>query len=113
MTRLVLPDGQWADLRERLSYGDAHAVKVALLRSEQDPILKADVDIALVRAYVEAWHVLSLDGSAVPLPEPELAPDDVIQAIALEAIGKWQGRQVTPKVGNARSRNTPRALRSA
>ena len=111
--RLELGDGQWADLRERLTYGQAQPIRQVLARADQDREALADLDLILVAGYVSAWHVLDLDGNAVPLDHPELAPDDVIQAIALKAIDLWKGTAGIPKAGTKRSRNTPPALRSA
>lgn len=90
--RVALPEGQWADLRERLTYGQAREVRAAFLRIKDDTVAAADLDIALIRAYVEAWHVIGLSGEAVPIASPDLAPDDVVQTLSLEAIAIWQGK---------------------
>lgn len=113
--RLPLVDGgQWAELRDRLSYGAAHDVRVAFVRMESSLEGAADLDIALVRAYVVAWHVIDLEGNTVPLDAPETAPDDVIQKIALTALDIWNANAVTglPKAGRKRSERTLRALQS-
>ena len=67
----------------------------------------------LVSSYVEAWNVLDLDGNAVPLNTPELAPDDAIQAISLAAIDLWKGTVGIPKGGRKPSPSQQRGLRSA
>lgn len=103
MKRLDLPGGQHADLRERLIYSQAQPVRVVMAERRL-----ADLDIALVRAYVQAWSVLDPDGNAVPLDTPEAAPDDVVQAIAVEAMRLWNGAAL-PKAGPGRSRGTQRA----
>jgi hypothetical protein len=102
---LPLPGGQSATLRDRLLYGQARSVRAALVAMENDPAAAVDLDMALVRAYVESWHVMGLDGAAVPLDTPELAPDDVVQAIAVEAIGIWRAA-VLPKAGPGPSLST-------
>jgi hypothetical protein len=107
---LSLPAGQEAVLRERLTYGQAHGVRVAYFAIEANPAAKADLDLALVRAYVSAWTVLDLDGRAVSLDTPELAPDDVIQAIVIKAADLFGLTRVPvevepelPKDGNGSS----------
>lgn len=109
--RLDLPGGQHADLRDRLTYGQGRAVRVALLALEADRAALADLDLALVEAFVADWHVLSIDGGAVPLADAASAPDDVIQAIALAAMDLWKGKP-DPKGTTAPSRTTSRARRS-
>lgn len=104
--RLELSGGQHAELRDRLTYGQGHIVRVAYYEIEQSNIAKADLDLALVRAYVSGWHVLDLDGKAVPLDTPELAPDDVIQEIALAASDLFAGTAI-PKAGGEASPTTP------
>lgn len=90
--RLELGSGQWAELRERLSYGSAREVRLALLTAEEDRLAMADTDMALVVAYVSAWNVLSITGEAVPLDRPADAPDDVVQAIAIASLRLWNGK---------------------
>jgi hypothetical protein len=108
--RLELADGQSATLRDRLTYGQAHGVRAAYFAIERDPALQADVDMALVRAYVSAWHVLDVDGNAVSLDAPEQAPDDVIQAIAQQAadlFGMEKAEAEVPKAGDGSLPSTP------
>ena len=110
--RLPLADGQWAELRERLLYGQAQPIRAAMVAADQDRSELANLDIQLVRGYVSAWHVLDLDGNAVSLDTPELAPDDLIQNIAIAAIGIWNGSAVIPKGGAATLPSLPKARRS-
>ena len=107
--KLELGGGQWADLRDRLTYGQGRDVRVALDVARTSTIV--DLDIALVRAYVASWNVLDIDGSAVAVDTPELAPDDVIQAIARQCMDTWNGK-ADPKDTPARSRTTLRAVAS-
>ena len=107
-----LPDGGTATLRERLTYGQARGVRAALLAADADRAAMADLDLALVRAYVSAWSVVDLAGEGVSLDTPELAPDDVIQAIALAAMDAWGTTATLPKVGNGSSPSTPPVPRS-
>jgi hypothetical protein len=82
--RLQLPEGGWADLRERLLYGAAREVRTVLAEARL-----VDLDLALVKAYVSDWAVTDPDGHSVPLDKPESAPDDVVQAIARDALKLW------------------------
>lgn len=112
--RLELADGQWAELRERLTYGQAHGVRAAYFAIESNPQAKADLDIALVRAYISNWHVLDVNGQAVSLDTPEQAPDDVIQAISQQAADLFGmvDRNAVPKAGGQISPATPPASAS-
>lgn len=98
--RLDLPNGQYADLAERLTYGQARTVRAVYVAMGGDRNVAVDLDITLVRAYVTDWHVLDLDGKTVPLDHAEQAPDDIIQAISLAASGLWK-RAGTPKGNGA------------
>lgn len=107
--RLPLQGGEWAELRDRLSYEQGRAVRAALLDVDHDRRAMADLDLALCRAYVAAWNVTGLDGAPVPPESPESAPDDVVQAIASAALKAWKGR-LGPKGTNAPLPSTPPAL---
>lgn len=107
--RLELPDGQWAELRERLNYGPARDVRRAFVLADVHDGFKADVDLALVKAYVSNWNVLSAEGTAVPIETPENANDLAIQKIAAAALEVWND-QADPKDGSATSPSGLRAL---
>ena len=106
--RVALPEGQSADLRERLTYGQAREVRAALVAIETDRAALVDLDLALVRAYVESWHVLGVSGDAVPLASPETAPDDVIQTVSSAALKLWNSKP-DPKDTPAPSTTSPQA----
>lgn len=106
--KVELANGQEATLRERLTYGQAHGVRVAFFQMEANAAAKADLDLALVKAYVSAWNVLDPDGKAVSLDTPEQAPDDVIQALAQQAGDLFgSSGDILPKAGDGSSPNTP------
>lgn len=106
MSTVALESGQSATLRERLTYGQARGVRAALLAADADRAAMADLDLELVKAYVSAWSVTDLAGEPVSLDTPELAPDDAIQTIAVQAIKLWQGTAQLPKAGAAPSLTT-------
>lgn len=114
--RLELPDGQYADLRDRLTYDQAREVRRAFLAKEIDPMSMADFDLTLVRSYVSGWNVLDREGHAVAI-DGSLGevPDDLIQKIAQTALDDWNGKAVPKekprrKRGVASSPSTLRAL---
>lgn len=107
--RLPLKDGQWAELRDRLTYAQGRSVRLALLASRDGAPGLADLDLALIRAYVSAWDVRDLDGQPVPLDRPELAPDDVVQDVSLKCMDAWKGRLDVPKATGEISPSTPPA----
>ena len=52
MSRLELPGGQWAELREWLTHGEEKTVLKAWAAASKNIEDAPDVDTALVRAYV-------------------------------------------------------------
>ena len=113
--RIDLGNGQWAELRERLTYGQAQPLRAAFLRvKEGDADARSDIPRELFAAYVSAWHVLDFDGQAVSLDTPELAPDSVLIDVAAATVDLWNEQaKPVPKAGTKRSRSTRPALRSA
>ena len=106
---LDIGSGQSVTLRDRLTYGQARGVRMAYYQTETDALAKADLDIALVKAFVSSWNVLDVDGKAVPLDQPEQAPDDVIQAI-VEVAAELFANAKLPKAGGDSSPTTPPEL---
>lgn len=109
--RLPLPEGQWAELRERLTYEQGREVYAAFIAVDKDRAALVDLNIVLVRNYVSAWSVRDLDGADVPLEAPEGAPWDTLTDIAAKAIDIYKGRK-DPKAGAGRSTTTSPARRS-
>ena len=107
-----LQGGQSATLRERLTYAQGRDLRAAFIEVNKDQSAFADLPLACVKAYVSHWNVLDLDGNAVPLDQPELAPWDTIEAIADAIMPIWNGSGV-PKAGTAPSPTSSRARRSA
>ena len=106
-----LQGGQSATLRERLTYAQGRDLRAAFIAVNKDQLAFADLPLACVRAYVSAWNVLDLDGNAVPLDQPELAPWDVIEALGDAIMPLWTGATL-PKAGTATSPSTRQARRS-
>lgn len=101
-----LPEGQSATLRDSLTYAQARDVRVAYLQARTDPVAQADVDMALVRAFLESWTL------STPATTPEDAPDTIVQVIAQQAaelyVNAYKDRGA-PKAGAGTSRSTRRA----
>jgi len=92
--RIELRDGQWADLRERVSHGIDKELKKAIVRGRADPLDAFDADTALSRAFVRDWRVNDPDGRDIPIGDPdaiERAPDDIIDVLAKAAAEAWTG----------------------
>ena len=112
--RLELGNGQWAELRERLTYGQAQPLRSAMGATKQDWAHSDELTDAFLVAYVESWHVLDLNGNPVTFEDRAQASDTVIQDVVLKAAELWKGMKMpVPKAGSARSRSSQRALRSA
>lgn len=91
--RLELRDGQWAELRERISHGADKRIKIAR-RSRDTVAEELEIDDVLVREFVTAWHVLDVDGQAIPLDAADRTdrlPEDISDAIATKAVELYTG----------------------
>ena len=95
--RIELRDGQWAELRERITHGQDKAVKKAWLRGKAEQSDMIDFDTTLVRTFLRSWNVLDPDGSAIPLDDPdaiERAPEDIVDTLSVHAAELWTGATV-------------------
>ena len=72
MSRLTLPNGDWADFDTRLNYAQARRVRIA-----QDTV---DHDATFVCAIVRNWALRDKDDQPIPFPPRE------VDGIPLEAI---------------------------
>lgn len=92
--RLELRDGQWAELRERISHGADKRIKLANRKGRDDDAAALEIDDVLIREFVTAWNVLDIDGSAIPLDAPDATDrlaEDVSDAIAIQAAEIYTG----------------------
>lgn len=113
MSRLELPAGQWAELRDRLTYAQARELRLAYFHAQADPMAQADYDLTVVRVFVTSWHVQDFEGHPLALEQPELAPDAVIQAIFAAGVELVPGAMGVPKAGGETSPTSPPAPESA
>jgi hypothetical protein len=77
--RVELRDGQWADLRERISHGQDKEIKRAYVHGTDGDVFEAQT--VMVRHFAKAWHILDIDGAAIPLDDPaavDRMPDDIV-----------------------------------
>lgn len=87
--RLDLRDGQWAELRERISHAADKDIKRAYVALRGDPAAVVDIATLYVRTFVSAWSVRDIDGQTIPLDEPNAAdrlPDDIADALSERAL---------------------------
>lgn len=92
--RLELRDGQWADLRERISHGADKRIKIANRKGKTDDAAALEIDDVLIREYVTAWNVLDVNGSAIALDDADATdrlPEDISDAIAVAAATLYAG----------------------
>ena len=103
MTRRVdLPDGQWADLVERLNHAQRQRIRFAG-RDGLDNVTEG------VAAMLTGWHVVDVDGVIIPVPAErpvggfpsavlDTFPSDVVDDIAVAAAEIVTG-EIVPKAG--------------
>lgn len=97
MPRIELRDGQWADMRERITHGTDKAIKAARIKSRDDPEIAFDWTTQLVRAFVRDWSVRDPDGDPVVITDPDAidrAPDDIVDTLFEKAAELWVGATV-------------------
>lgn len=95
--RVELRDGQWAELRERITHGQDKVLKRAYRRSRDEPDARYDFDTLIVRIYVTAWAVVDPEGARIDLADADAidrAPDDIIDTLLPRAIEQWTGAQI-------------------
>ena len=92
--RVELRDGQWAELRDRIS----HAVDKDIKRARAKGMAKAedafDWPTIIVRAFVREWNVCDPEGNPIPLGDADAidrAPDDIIDELFPLASTAWTG----------------------
>jgi hypothetical protein len=97
--RVELRDGQWAELRERITHADDKDLKRAFRKGRKDDELQPDFETLVVRKYVRDWHVNDPDGNPIPLTDEDAidrAPDDIVEQLVVAAGEIWTGMDLTP-----------------
>lgn len=84
--RVDLRDGQWAELRERISHAADKEIKklgVRSLKPDGDDE-KFDWQTLLVAKFLRSWNVLDVDGVPIPAEDPspvEKMPGDIVDVL--------------------------------
>jgi hypothetical protein len=85
--RIELRDGQWAELRERITHAQDKEIKRAIQRGGNDPETTAgDSDTVALRMFIRGWSVNDPDGNAISLTEAD-AIERMPADLADEVIG--------------------------
>ncbi len=94
MPRIELRDGQWADLRERITHGVDKHIKTQRAKALSDPEAAFDWTTVITQAFVREWNVRDIDGNPIALTDPdaiERAPEDIIEELWPQAAEAWHG----------------------
>jgi hypothetical protein len=95
--RIELRDGQWAELRERISHGQDKEIKRAWVRGAADRDLLVDAQTTVVRQFLRAWYVNDLDGQPIAADAAdavERMPDDIVDEIYAKASELYKATTV-------------------
>lgn len=95
--RVTLRDGQWADLRERITHAVDKDIRRSRAKGLTDLTEAFDYATVLVRAFVRDWNVSDPDGKAINLDDPDAidrAPDDIVDELAQHAADQWTGATI-------------------
>lgn len=100
MPRIELRDGQWADLRERISHAQDKDIRRAQWRARANPETDAGAgDTAALRVFISAWSVKDPDDKPIALEDADAIdrmPSDVADAIALEVNALYHPAATVP-----------------
>ena len=92
--RLTLPDGQWADLSTRLTWGQYQRINAALIGLDDGSTPDHVLEVASIwaRVYTQGWSVRGIDGAPLELADDawDKAPADTIEDITREAQRRWR-----------------------
>jgi hypothetical protein len=93
MSRLTLPNGDWADFDERLNYAQARRVREANGTLDSEGVF--------VCALVKAWALRDTEDQPIPFPERKVAgidleaieriPFDTFRLMAMHAASELEG----------------------
>jgi hypothetical protein len=90
--RIELPDGQWADLRDRITHGQVKDV-IRAIRVDDLEFMAV-----VTRTFVRDWYVLDTDGATIPVDAADgfdRLPSDVASAIYNEVLPVWRAANPT------------------
>lgn len=97
MPRIDLRDGQWADLRDRITHGTDKVIKKARAAAESDPDDRIELDTIVVRAFLKQWTVTDPDGNVIPVDDADAidrAPEDIVDELMRAAVELYTGATV-------------------
>jgi hypothetical protein len=88
--RVELRDGQWAELRKRITHGQDKEIRRARVLTRDNPEEHAADDFTvLLRAFISGWYVLDLDGKPIDLGDAdaiERCPSDITNELIGETL---------------------------
>lgn len=96
MSRIELRDGQWAELRERITHGQDKLIRRAYLASDRADMVEAQT--VKLRQFITAWEVRDPNGALINLTDADAIdrmPEDLADLLHEEA-DKHYGRATRP-----------------
>jgi cation transport regulator ChaB len=91
--RIPLRDGQWAELRDRITHGQDKEIKRARVRVQQNAEAVVDWSTIITRAFIVAWDVKDTDGNPIDLNDEDAldrAPNDIIDVLFPHAVSQYK-----------------------
>ena len=112
--RIDLPDGQWAELRERITHAQDKDIKRLITKAQKDEEVWLDVDTLTLRTFLRDWYVKDPDGNPIPAADPdavERAPSDITDELETHALRLYTGatdpNSPTPPSSDGSSSDSP------
>ena len=90
-------DGQWVDLRDRITHAQDKEIRRAKRRVFDDPAAVGEADSEALRIFVRDWHVLDVDGNPINLADADAIdrlPMDIADALVPLIVIVYNGATV-------------------
>ena len=113
--RIDFPEGQWVDVRERITHGQDKEIQRARRKVRDDPDANQGDDVSVaIRVFVSAWNVRDVDGRPIDLGDadaidrlPMDIADPLFEAIAPVYLGTTVPNPPTPASSDGSSSDSP------
>jgi hypothetical protein len=113
--RIDFPEGQWVEVRERITHGQDKEIRRARVRVRDDPEHTSGEDVTVaLRVFVSAWSVKDVDGIPIAIGDldavdrlPMDIADPLFETVATLYLGATVPNPPTPASSDGSSSDSP------
>lgn len=100
--RRDLGNGQWADIADRLTFGQIAAIRQAVITSDSQKIIDPGIERAYIGAMVTGWSIRDFSGAEIPfaIENLERVPAQLADAIYAQCLEVHNRHVGDPKDGS-------------